>query len=451
MKLQKTISHLFSTISLGLIYSTTVNAAPSVTVEYQGNNYTITSLTSSYNNNISLFQSQPWWGNGDLARGLAGLVKTDAGFYWPSATTGFPGGALFLFGTTPNSRLDLAYWLDPNVQDCLDCTTYNQTYNHAVLISMSPIYALTIASIAESLNSSSSGLNAVTSTTNLMVSGAHSRPMSRRVAVGEKTAWVAGDIGRDDHDRKTGSLGMAEIGGGYNFGIAQVNVSVGHTWTKQDLAFGGNVDADGEYLMLESIIPVSEANRVYATVGGFGHWGETDIRRGYLNGGNLQTSTASPDTRTWGVRARLDWENAIKAKSVEFSPYVDVNYYNSYMKSYTETGGGLPARFDSRKDERTDATIGLNAAMPIAGTKLNIVANVGAVHSFNDRGVRTSGQVVGLFGFNIDGDKQESNWVRAGAGVEGIVGKGKASVMLNGTTEGQMSNLWLAASYQMNF
>lgn len=151
------------------------------------------------------------------------------------------------------------------------------------------------------------------------------------------------------------------------------------------------------------------------------------------------------------MRARLDWENAFVAKSVELSPYVDLNYYKSHMEGYTETGGGLQARFDGRNDERTDVTIGLNAAKPITGTNLKLVANVGAVHSFNDRGARTSGELVGLFGFNLDGDKLDSDWVRAAAGVEGMLGKGKASLMVNGTTEGQMSNLWMAASYQLAF
>jgi hypothetical protein len=36
-------------------------------------------------------------------------------------------------------------------------------------------------------------------------------------------------------------------------------------------------------------------------------------------------------------------------------------------------------------------------------------------------------------------------------GVEGQLGAGKASLMLNDTTEGEMPSTWLAASYQLAF
>ena len=94
---------------------------------------------------------------------------------------------------------------------------------------------------------------------------------------------------------------------------------------------------------------------------------------------------------------------------------------------------------------------GLNATMPISATTLNLVANLEADHRFNDTGASSSGQVIGLFSFSLPGQSYESTWLKGGAGVEGMLGKCKASVMLNGTTKSGMPNAWLAASYQLAF
>lgn len=311
--------------------------------------------------------------------------------------------------------------------------------------------SMTLADVQASLQSTNLGLQTTLSSTNTLVNGAHSRPMSRRVAEDEKTFWLAGDWGNDNHGTRSGETGLAEVGGGYNFGQAQVNVSIGKTWAHQDLINGGDVSSDGKYIMVAGIIPLSVDNGVYATLGGFRHWGEVDIDRGYFNMGAMDRSSASPDSNTWGVRARVDWENAFTIKTARFSPYADLWHSETKLDSYTETGGGFPARFDSRRDSITELRAGLNAAMPIKTSGFDFVANLEAVHRFDDQADNTSGQVVGLFGFNLDGQKYDQNWFKGGIGLEGKLGQGKASLMLNGTTEGEMASSWLAASYQMAF
>ncbi|MEI7612548.1 MAG: hypothetical protein WCK63_06545 [Betaproteobacteria bacterium] len=59
-------------------------------------------------------------------------------------------------------------------------------------------------------------------------------------------------------------------------------------------------------------------------MGGFSHHGQSDLRRGYLNAGALDYSKGSPNIDTWGLRARLDCEKALRIARVEFSPYVDL-------------------------------------------------------------------------------------------------------------------------------
>ena len=423
---------------------------PTVTVDYGGTKYTISSQNVSYTSNTSLMTSQPWWGNAVMANALAGLTKMGAGGYLrnSSAAGAFFGYGLSNFGST----ISLAYWDNALSQtiNCQGCYFTNAQYYFATLISMTP--DITLASLVPSLTSTATGLDSTMTSTDMLINGAHSRPLSRRVAVGENTAWIAGDWGRDDHGNHDGSLGVAEIGIGRNFGPAQVNISAGKNWAQQSLAFGGNIDADGQYLMVEGIIPVSEAHGLFATVGTYRQWGSVDVRRGYLNSsGTADASSASPDTRTWGVRARLDWENAFAVKSMEFNPYVDVSYNHSHMDGYTETGGGLPAQFDGRDEHSSELHTGLNGAIPLASTNLKFVANLEAAHQFNDTGAATSGQVIGLFTFSLPGQSYQSTWLKGGAGVEGMLGKGKTSLMLNGTSRSGMPNAWLAASYQLAF
>ncbi len=139
---------------------------------------------------------------------------------------------------------------------------------------------LTLADVQNSLDSSNLSVQSINTNIGLLINGAHSRHMSRRVAAGEKTFWLAGDWGNDNHGSRSGETGLAEVGGGYNFGQAQLNVSIGKTWAHQDLINGGDVSSDGKYIMVTGIIPLSVNNVVYATLGGFRHWGDVGIDRG---------------------------------------------------------------------------------------------------------------------------------------------------------------------------
>lgn len=415
---------------------------PEVIVPYNNNNYVISYISTSSSN--ALLQNQIWYGNQSLAAQFSSLVKSQLGGVNPIIPPNFIFGPFFLYSNTPSATSSA--WLtslNANGQCSCDPGVYAYVVNVQSLV--------TLTSLSSSLMSTASVLDSSLASTDMLINGAHSRPLSRLVAENEKTTWIAGDWGRDDHGNHDGSVGVAEIGGGYNFGPAQINLMIGKTWAKQSLVYGGNVDADGQYVMVEGIIPISKVQGLYATVGTYGQWGSADISRGYLNGGLANISTASPDTHIWGLRARLDLENAFAMKSVEFSPYIDLSYSHSHMDGYTELGGGLPAQFNSRSEHGTEVHTGLNSAMPISTTTLNLVANLEANHRFNDTGASSSGQVIGLFSFSLPGQSYESTWLKGGVGVEGMLGKGKASVMLNGTTRSAMSNAWLAASYQLIF
>jgi len=302
--------------------------------------------------------------------------------------------------------------------------------------------------LQQSLAGSAAGGGMALSAAATVLNGAHSRPLSRRVAAGQRTFWLAGDWGRDDHGTRHGDFGLAEAGFGQNFGMVQVNVSLGQTWAKQKQVSNGRTKLNGTYLLGEALIPV--AGNLWATLGGYRHWGEADMKRGYLNAGAQDFSKGSPDADTWGLRGRLEWDGAYRIADVNFSPYIDLTYNEAKLAAYTETGGGFPAHFDGRKEKATELRLGANAARPL-DNGLALFGTVEAAHRFEKDGARTSGQVIGLFGFDLDGQKNQQDWLRAGIGLESQLAEGRASLSLNVTTNGETPNAWLAAGWQRAF
>ncbi|WP_310447967.1 autotransporter domain-containing protein [Thiobacillus sp.] len=308
--------------------------------------------------------------------------------------------------------------------------------------------SVSLAGLQQSLLEASRAGDMTLGMSNLVMHGEHSRPLARRVAAGQKVIWVSGDWGTDNHDTRDGDLGAAELGGGANLGSVQLNLSLGQAWGKQNLSLAGEARADGTYLMAEAILPLP--NKLWATFDAYGMWGEADIRRGYLNAGLPTTSDGNTDTFTWGLRARLDWDDALAFGQVSLTPYADLSHSETRTDAYTETGGGFPVAYDARTNKATELRIGANASRPLAGT-MRLIGIVEAAHLFQENQADTRGQVVGLFSFDIAGTDNKQTWLRAGGGVEGKLGDGMASLMLNVTTEGAAPDMWLATAYHMAF
>ena len=305
--------------------------------------------------------------------------------------------------------------------------------------------------LGSSLASSGQALSGSLRSLDTLINGAHSRPLSRRVEAGQSTAWLAGDWGRDDHGQRSGDLGLAELGGGYNFGPAQLNLAVGQLWSDQQQSQGSSLDARSNYLLVETIVPLSQAHGLWATFGGQLAWGENQIKRGYLNGDRADHSDASPDTQSYSLRARLDWENAMQLGQLQLSPYGDLYYAHGQQDAYREHGGGLPANFAQQTESTSDARLGVQGSYPLGHSGFNLISLLETTYRFDDSAASSRGEVPGLFSFDLPGEVYEQNWQRLGLGIEGQLGAGKASLMLNSTTQGEMPSFWLAAAYQLSF
>ncbi|WP_231365001.1 autotransporter outer membrane beta-barrel domain-containing protein [Thioalkalivibrio sp. ALgr3] len=449
--------------------------ADSVEVDVEGERWEVSVTDPPFSENRELLRGQEWWGDPELASKFVDAVFTDQHIEEPveelvpvlfaysevtlSEVTLVE--AKYWDGTAPESCAaedvilrgsETSPWLCPSSED--EVLFGEEPFRFAIAERIERMMSL--ASVSESLESSSRAVGAALSTSTLHVHGAHGRPMSRYVDEGESTVWVLGDYGVRRHGDQDGNTGIAGVGAGHNFGLMQFNYSLGRTWTEEDLVQGGEVDTDTFFLMLEGIVPVHEEAGLFLTVGGFHQWGEADIRRGYLNSsGQRDFSTASPSMHGQGARVRMDWVDAWSASRVSLSPYADLSYSRIRMEGYEESGGDLPARFSSRSDSVTELRVGSELAMPIAESGFDFVATGNVTHRFDSDGVRTRGRMLNdpftVNQFNIDGRDYDQTWVRAGVGVEGAVGPGDVSVMLNGTSRGEEEAGWLAASYSVTF
>jgi len=284
----------------------------------------------------------------------------------------------------------------------------------------------------------------------MVMHGAHGSPMRGLLTAGKQSFWTAGDWGHSDNQGNDGNLGAVEVG--YARGVTNdvmVKFALGRTYSKQDTLFGGNAKVDGTYVMPEIIAKVS-GTPLYASVSGYYNWGDSDVTRGYDNAGTREFSRGSADARTAALRARLDWLDAFKAGNTAFTPYTSVTYTRTKIDAYTETGGAFPASWNSRTEHSTEARLGLDAVHRV-DDKLNVLGRLEGVHRFNDTGAAVSGDVAGLYGFNLPGQTYKRNWLRAAIGFEGKVGAGTASMMLNGSTQSDGTKYWVAANYRYDF
>lgn len=282
----------------------------------------------------------------------------------------------------------------------------------------------------------------------LVMHGAHGSPMRGLLTGGNRGFWTAGDWGRGDGD--DGHLGAGEVG--YAHGVndqVMVKFALGRSYSKQDTVLGGNTEVDGRYVMPEIIAKLADTS-LYASVSGYYNWGDADITRGYDNAGTREYGRGSADTRTSSVRVRLDWLEAIKYGNTSFTPYTSLTHTQTRVDAYRETGGAFPANWNARKERSTEARLGLDAVHRL-DDQLNLLGRLEGVHRFNDTGATASGDVAGLYGFSLPGQRYKRDGLRAAVGVEGKIGKGTGSLMINGSTQSDSSRYWIAASYRMDF
>jgi ubiquitin/uncharacterized protein YhjY with autotransporter beta-barrel domain len=318
------------------------------------------------------------------------------------------------------------------------------------LVLNTPVFSL--APYYQSLGGQSQISVAATNTAALVLHGTHGHPLDMRAAPGKDNCiWAAGDWGGSNLGGNDDSLGLAEIGGCQvlNDSRAQIGVAIGKSWSKQQTIYSGQQKLDGQYGLIEFIAPLESLDPdLWATATAYYNHADADVFRGYSNGSSLDGSSGDTNTDTWALRARLDWENALRTLGTDFTPYMDVSWLESSVDSYGEDSGSLPAYFDSSRQDVTESRLGVNARHPLTPV-LALIAGAEGVHRFNNTAPNASG-VISNTAFDVDGGSDDRSWMHWSAGAVVDYSGSRLSLIANTTTGGQDPDIWVALAWNMS-
>lgn len=283
----------------------------------------------------------------------------------------------------------------------------------------------------------------------LVMNGAHSSPLFMLLNAGQSSAWFTGDGGYTAMKSAQGGVGAGEFGFGRGLdGGWTVRIAGGGQYARMDTPNAGNSVFSSGYIAPD--VSYAAGSGVVATLSGYFNWGKADIRRGYLNGSANDSSFGSTATQTYGVRARVDWQDAFRLASTGISPFVSYTYLNAQMNGYTETGGSFPVRFDGSREISNTVRIGADAKTPL-NDNLALVTRLEYGHRFEKAGAGVSGQILGLSAFSLDGSSVQQDFLRGGIGVSYKLGQGDGLIMVNSSNQTGKNTTWLSASYRVKF
>ncbi|MGB1238474.1 MAG: autotransporter domain-containing protein [Pseudomonadales bacterium] len=353
-------------------------------------------------------------------------------------------------GVTVNpTTLFAAYGISDDASIIAGFTSTNEAFIARVPQS-GPAGVININDFSRTLDEVSKTMIHHNSLQSLIINGVHSNPLQGRVAAGQKTVWLAGDVAKADSKETDGRQMIGEIGVGYGLSdTVNLRLSVGRTDNDIDTRYGGNISAQGFYLYPEVIANLNDRGLV-GTFSALYSRKEASIKRGYLNGAAVNFSAGDTDVQSVGARVRFDWENAFALKHWKMTPYVNLSVVRTKTDAYTETGGSFPVSWQAVKERETIASIGVDGRYqfdPLTQVQLRLEGS----RNFDDVSSNVDGQVIGLNSFRLDGVQLERNWVRAGVGIERKFGRGTLGAMLNVTTEQEGANNWLNLSYRVDF
>jgi uncharacterized membrane protein len=390
-----------------------------------------------------------WWSESSAVAAAAVAPMQPEGFRW-NAKDGFQTVKQWL-GASGVTLADTVKIVDAFGVSDDGSIVFGYLDNEELYIAKGNSGLISVAEATKSVAQTAAAVGSTRTSAGLVLGGAHGHPLARRSEEGRFLAWAGGDYGNDDHGSRDGFVSVAEAGGGYNFGLTQLNLAIGRTDSRQNTDVGGQADHTGTFVIADLITPLGKTPFVF-TLTGIYQWSTLDIRRGYLNAGFADGSNGDTDAATFGGAARLDWENAVVMDDLSFSPYTKFVVTQSKIDGFTETGGGFPASYAEQTDTISDLHLGTNASYMFR-EDLRLVMTVAGVYRFQDSASNGSVSVPGVTtGFaSIAGEDYRQFWLIGGIGVDYDVGAGTVSVMLNSTTEGPAASLWLATSYQYKF
>jgi uncharacterized membrane protein len=250
---------------------------------------------------------------------------------------------------------------------------------------------------------------------NMAMHGSHHIPLQMMKGPA-RDAWFTADAGRWDNHHTNSYL--AEAGFAFDLMDQQllVGFGVGENYVEQQLLLGGDTDIQGQYYLTELSFKPKELPLVFTLTGALGSW-DADVNRNYLNAGNIDSSSGSPHLNSAALRFSVHWLDAVKLAGWGFTPKLEYTVNQMTIGGYAEQGGGFPAFFNEQNHTVQELRHGFSAARGFAADKGLLRLRAEGVHRFDQSGPGTSGNVIGLFGFNLPGQSIQQDWVQFGGDV----------------------------------
>jgi len=299
-------------------------------------------------------------------------------------------------------------------------------------------------------NAGNISTQSVTNTQTIM-HGSHGHSSVNRAIDTKRTMWISGDLAHDEHHDSDDDFGQAGFGLSYRLTNAlSVNASLGKTWGDSDLLFEGGSDSNGNYIVIGANMHLHDELPLYASLSYlYGH-NDLSIKRGYLNAGNIDASSGDTSQTNQALSARLQWQSAWQFGLSNVHPYIEYNLVQVKTDGYIETGGGFPVIYNNTREMVRDWRLGTDINYDL-DVNTRFIGSIEAVHRNDASSEGISGRLIGLSDFNIAGYDYDRNWLRATAGIERELGKGRLSLTLNTSTEGEDPSYWGGVNYSIAF
>lgn len=215
-----------------------------------------------------------------------------------------------------------------------------------------------------------------------------------------------------------------------------------------NLSTGGDFSSTGFYVAPEASVALG--GNIYLTVGGFAGGGSLHTNRGYLNGTAMDYSAGDTSFASYGVKARLDWKDAMTIGDGAVTPYFALSHNGTTINGYSENGGSFPVSYDTASSGATVARLGADFVYPLSDT-VRLLARAEADYRFEVTTPGTTATIAGIGSFALPDQSNRQFWVRGGLGLEADIGSGTASAMINATTEGGDADFWVRTSWMQKF
>lgn len=285
---------------------------------------------------------------------------------------------------------------------------------------------------------------------NLSLTGAHHRTLLdsglARANPDGSCAWAVSDAAH--YNSTNTDMQLTEAGVCKDFGTVRAGLGVGQAWTQQGLALDGSARFDGQYLIAE--VDNQFDYGIQGSITGYVGRYTANVKRGYMNGAAVDFSTGKTADASTALRLRLDWQDAMKYGQFTFSPYISQTWARAKLGAYTETGGGFPAQYGASVVVDSTARAGIRAKTALSGsTDLRISTEY---VNGTTRNKASSGQVIGLYGFAVPGQKSRQEGATAIIDVDHRLSRSKVvSIGVSGSTFGGDPSYGLTMAYRASF